>query len=286
MVVMDTTRRYTFSSGTRASAIVCIASLLLFTVFPCWLIWWSDEPRHAIIGSPVLIGLCISIVWAIRFYTRIYDSVLLTAQALVYESTKGTSVTVPWEQIVGLVPHSVRRRYDVLDARGACRMQISYELDNFAELEATLRNHLQKSSPNGTMTWFAKPAGGRVIVAICGGVLALLMFGLWFDGMNSKSLFVAALLVVGMAWGSFFRIEKVIIGKEGILLGYWKRKIAIPYASIKNLNLQEDYLPGAWRDIRIERFDYRPTKIEWLADEAASLHQDMEAAWKAATSLR
>lgn len=215
-----------------------------------------------------------------------HDCVLVTEQALVYESTNGTSVTVSWEQIVGLVPHSVCRRYDVLDDRGTCRMRISYELDNFAELEATLRKHLQKSSSSGAMTWFAKPSGGLVIMTMCVGGLALSMLGLWFEGMNARSLYGAALSLVGIVWGSFFRIEKVIVGKEGILLAYWKRKIIIPYASIKNLNLQEDYLPGAWRDIRIERFDHRPIKIEWLADEAVSLHQDMQIAWKSAISSR
>lgn len=75
-------------------------------------------------------------------------------------------------------------------------------------------------------------------MTMCVGGLALSMLGLWFEGMNARSLYGAALSLVGIVWGLFFRIEKVIVGKEGILLDYWKRKIIIPYASIKNLNLQ------------------------------------------------
>ena len=216
-----------------------------------------------------------------------YDCVVVTKEGLIYEPARGTSVMLPWEQVVGFVPNGWIRRYDVTDRQGRCRMQISYDLDNFPELDATLREHLRKFSATGSMiSWFTKTAGGQTFVILGAGILALSILGLWFRGLNAASLYCMAISVGIIPYGFYYRIEKVTVTDDGLIIHYWKRQVVIPYGTIKKLSLQEDYLPGAWRTIYIERLGCRPLKITWLADEAAAFYQSMETAWKGATSSR
>jgi hypothetical protein len=282
---MDTTRRYVFSFGTRVLIIVGIVFFSIMVLGGLLSVWFSDKPIHENMGFilNLLIG-CILPGLFIRWYLGMRDSVLVTEQALIYESANGSSITVPWEQIVGLVPHSLRRRYDVLDSQGHCRMHISYELENFLELDATLREHLQKSSFNGRTTWFVKSSGTQFIVAVSAGLFALSMLVLWRRGIEFGAVILAALSIVGMVWGFYFQIETVTVSEEGILLDYWKRKTTIPYATIKNLNLQDDYIPGTWKFICVERPGHKQMKIKWEYAEATSLYQAMETAWKGAVS--
>jgi len=264
--------------------IVLISAAVLAVLF---FILTSDKPMDEAARFTLhFLGLCYFLHYMCRFYARMYDCVLVTEQALLYEPAKGTCVTLPWEEVVGLVPYGWNRRYDVIDGQGRCRMQISYDLDNFPELDAILREHLQNCFATESTTWFAKTAGGQTFVAIGGGILALSILGLWFRGPNAASLFCLAISVGTIPYGLYYRIEKVVITEAGLIVHYWKRQVAIPYATIKRLSLPEDYIPGAWRTICLEIVGRRPMKIEWVADEAISFYQAMETAWKCAISTR
>ena len=281
MAVTSISRQYTYSPLIRG---VAIGGIVLFSVLALAvlsLIWSSDKPMPAAAGLAVpFLGFCYFLKMCVGYYTRMDDRILVTEQALIYEPAKGVSVTLPWEQVVSLVPHGWNRRYDILDSQGNCRMQISYELDNFVELDATLRKHLQKFSPTGATTWVTKTAGGQTLVILGAGILALSMLGLWLGGPNAASLFCMVISVGIIPYGFYYRIETVTVGEDGIIVHYWKRQLAIPYTTIKNLSLQEDYIPGAWRTICLERLGYNTMKIVWVADEALPFFQAMETAWK------
>lgn len=286
MTVMNATRAYTFSPLIRGVIIGGIALFSGFALAVLSLVWSSDKPIHAAAGLALpFLGFCSFLKMFGGLYTRMYDRVLVAEEALIYESAKEMSVTLPWEQVARLVPHGWSRRYDVIDRHGRCRMQISYELDNFTELDATLRKHLQKFTATESTIWFTKTAGGQTFITLAAGLLAMIIPVLWFQGPNAGSLFCLVVAVAFMPYGLYYRIEKVTVAKDGIVIHYWKRQLTIPYTSIKKLSLPEDYIPGAWRTICIEIVGRRPMKIEWIADEAIAFYQAMEMAWKRATSL-
>jgi hypothetical protein len=288
MTVANTTRRYSVSPLQQGAVIVGIVVLAALVLGVLTFVWSSDNPMHEATGFTLpFLGLCYFLHYLGRFYARIYDCVLATEQALIYEPAKGMPVTLPWEEVVGLAPDGWNRRYDVLDRQGRCRMKISYDLDNFPELDATLREHLQNfSATASTTTWFTKTAGGQTFFTLGAGILALSMLGLYLRGQNPASLVCMVISVGFIPYGLYYRIEKVTVTGEGLIIHYWKRNRTISYTAIKKLSMQDEYIPGAWRTICLERFGHRPMKIEWIADEAMSFYQAMEAAWKQASLSR
>lgn len=275
-------RRYSVSPGTRAAAMVLIAFFCVLAAGVILLVVLSSEPLKELRrGMYHILALAVFICGLVKVYWRLKDSVVVTDEGLTYEPFSGPPRAVSWSQVVGLTPHSLRRHYDVLDDQGNCLLKLSYDLEGFSHLDAILREHLMRTSGDGRSTFFAKPEGGKILVAAGCGMLILYLLVLWFKGVNIKDLLWTFLAGSCIGWGLYFSEQRLVITREGILIEYLQRQVSISLNMIQRVSLQESYISG-WMTICVDRLHQKPCKIGWIREEAPMLQQAIEAAWKQA----
>lgn len=274
-------QRYSFSPMTRAGVMILIAFFSIMAIGLALFVWLSSEPINARIGLiPHIFVLMILVVWLIWYYIHMYDSVVVTEAGLTYELASGQPIVISWNQIDTLVSHSLRRRYDVRDDHGRCLMRICFDLDNFAQLDARLREHLRTMTPDGRTTFNIHSAGSKPIVTTCSVLLVLSLFIFSIKGADLRTIVWSFLSGLGIGWGLYGRVERIVITKEGVVVEYWRRKTFIPFSTVQGVTLQNDYVPGAWRNLSIQRTGQRAFSVKCTSEEAPILQGAIETAWK------
>jgi hypothetical protein len=140
-----------------------------------------------------------------------------------------------------------------------------------------------RTSGDSRLTFFAKPSGGKILVAAGCGMLILYLLVLWFKGVNIQVLYAMLLSGGCIGWGLYFSEQRLVITGEGILIEYLQREVKIPFSMIQRVSLREGYISG-WMNICVDRQHQKPFKIGWIREEAPMLEEAIEGAWKQARS--
>lgn len=276
-------QRYSFDHMTRASVIMLIVMCLVGAVGASLFMWFSPEPSHKLMGFiPFIVGLIVVAAWLVLYYLRMHDSIVVTDAGLTYEPASGQPLAVTWHQIVKLVPHSLRGRYDVLDEHGRCLMYIYYDLDGFLELDTKLREHFQQRSPDGRNTFTIHRAGSKIVFTIgvfMGMGLILQYLILQAQAPDFRAVLLIPLSAFCVWWGLYGTVERIVIVNKGLLIEYWRRTTAIPFSTIQGVTLQEGTLS-------IHRRDQKSFTLQskWAHPLMPTLQKAIETAWKQTVS--
>ncbi len=277
-------QRYSFDHITRAGVIMLIVMCLMGVVGASLFMWFSSEPSHKlIIFIPIIIGLIVVAGWLVLYYLRMHDSIVVTEAGLTYEPASGQPLVAPWHQIAKLVSHSLRGRYDVLDEQDRCLMHIYYDLENFLQLDARLREHFRQRSPDGRTTFTLHRAGSKMIFTIgifscVVGVLSFLTFQT--KGLDLRGALLALASPVLIWWGLYRTVERIMITNEGLLIECWRRTTVIPFNIIHGVTLQGIALS-------IHRIGLKPITFRSRdVNQMSMLLNAIESAWKQAMSSK
>jgi len=276
-------QRFSFHHMTRASVIMLIVMCLMGAVGASLFMWFSSEPSHKLRGFiPFSIGLFVVAAWLVLYYLRMHDSIVVTEAGLTYEPASGQPLAVPWHQIAKLVPHSLRGRYDVLDEHDRRLMSIYYDLENFLELDNTLREHFRRRAPDGRTTFNLHRAGSKIIFSLAfviGMGLILFLFILQTTVLDIRAVVLMALSAF-FIWQSLYgTVERIVIVHKGLLIEYWRRTTPIPFNTIQSVTLQEGTLS-------IQRQGQKTFTLQskWAHPMMPTLQKAIETAWKQAVS--
>ena len=277
-----------FSPGTRAVTMVGIVFLVLSAIGIALFFMSAPDSTKGRNGLALVVApFGLFIVFSIRFYRRMKDQVLASDQGLTYQPFSGKAVSVTWDKITGMRPHDLRRRYDVLGPHGDCIMRLSYELDQFEQLDAIIREHFKKRSSDGRTTFIKKySAGGKTLVAASCGILIFSLLDLWLKGVNLKDLFLTFLSGGGITLGLYFVVERLVVTREGVIIQYLRRNTIIPFSTIQRLSFQGESASSQSCTIDIDRLHQKPYRLGWQGAEAPMLCQAIETAWKQSTSTQ
>lgn len=275
-------RIFGFHPSERGFAILGIILLAQLAIgLTLFTIYGSDEESFGFILVPFSALFILVIVASIRVYRRAKDQVLVSTQGLTYVPFLGQPINIPWDKITGVRPHEMYRRYDVLGTQGECVMKLSYELDQFEQLDAILREHLAKRSTDGRMTFISRSVGGKALIAAFCGLLIISFLSLWFNGMNLKVLWGMFLSGGCIVW-ELYRVRRLVISRDEIIAEYlwWHR--TIPFSVIQRVSYGDGYLAG--NVLCIDRLHQKPFRVEWASGDAPRLLQAIETAWKQSTA--
>lgn len=276
-------QRYSFDHITRAGVIMLIVMCVMGAVGTGLFIWFSSEPSHKLMGFvPFIVGLIVVAGWLFLYYLRMHDSIVVTEAGLSYEPASGHPRAVPWHRIAKLVPHSLRGRYDVLDEHDRCLMYIYYDLENFIQLDARLREHFRQRSPDGRTTFTLYRAGSKFIfsISVLIGMGLILQYVILQTGPPDLRAVVLMPLSVFFIWqGLYGTVERIVILNEGLLIEYWRRTMPIPFSTIQGVTLQEGTLS-------IQRRGQKSFTLQsrWAHPLMPALQNAIETAWKQAVS--
>lgn len=274
-------QRYSFDHMTRASVIMLIVMCMMGAVGTGLFMWFSSEPNYKLrIFIPFIVGLIVVAGWLVLYYLRMHDSIVVTETGLTYEPASGQSLVVPWHQIAKLVSHSLRGRYDVLNEHDQCLMYIYYDLENFLQLDARLREHFRQRSPDGRTTFTLHRAGSKIVftVGVCGVVLFLATLIFPTRGLDLRGVLLTCASPLFIWWGLYGTVERIVITKGGLLIEYWKRATSIPFSTIQGVTLQNG-------DLSVQRVGQKSFKVSSRSGELMTILQKaIEAAWKQAAS--
>lgn len=158
-----------------------------------------------------------------------------------------------------------------------------YDLDNFLQLDARLREHLRQKSPDGRITFTLHRAGSKMIFTIgifscVVGVLSLLTFQT--KGLDLRGALLALASPVLVWWGLYGTIERIVIINEGLLIKYWKRTTMIPFNIIQGMTVQGIALS-------IHRMGQKSITLRSRdVNQMSILQSAIESAWKQAMSSK
>lgn len=276
-------QRYSFDHITRAGVIMLIVMCVMGAVGISLFMWFSSEPRNKLMGFiPFIVGSIFVAGWLVLYYLRMHDSIVVTETGLTYEPAWGQPRAVPWHQIAKLVPHTLRGRYDVLDEHGRCLMYIYYDLENFLQLDARLREHFRQRSPDGRITFNLHRAGSKSIFSISVFAVVVLFLNLFIPQPKElafRAVVLMSLFVFFIWYGLYGTPERIVIVNEGLLIEYWRRTTPIPFNTIQGVTLQEGTLS-------IQRRGQKSFTLQskWAHPLMPTLQKAIETAWKQAVS--
>ncbi|MDH5740671.1 MAG: hypothetical protein OEY77_10145 [Nitrospira sp.] len=275
-------QRYSFDHITRAGVIMLIVMCLMGVVGASLFIWFSSEPSHKlIIFIPIIIGLIVVAGWLVLYHLRMHDSIVVTDAGLTYEPASGQPQVVPWHQITTLVPHSLRGRYDVLDEHNRCVMYVYYDLENFLELDARLREHFRQRSPDGRTTFTIHRAGSKIAftVGVCCALPFLSTLVFPANELDLMGIVLTCASPPVISWRLYGTVEQIVITNVGLLIEYWKRTALVPFSAIQGVTLQDGTLSIHRRDQKLFTL-----QSKWAHPLMPILQKAIETAWKQAMS--
>lgn len=275
-------QRYSFDHITRAGVVMLIVLCLMGVVGASFVMWFSSEPSHERMKLiPIIVGMIVVAGWLALYYLRMHDSIVVTDVGLTYEPASGQPQVVPWHQIATLAPHSLRGRYDVLDEHNRCVMYVYYDLENFHELDARLREHFRQRAPDGRTTFTIHRAGSKIVftVGVCCALPFLSTFVFQARELDLMGIFLTCASPLGIWWGLYGTVERIVVTKGGLLIEYWKRTKMIPFSIIQGVTVQGITLSIHRRDQKLFTL-----QSKWAHPLMPILQKAIETAWKQAMS--
>ena len=268
---------YGFSPSTR----VLLVLLMAMTGLPLvgiLLYFFLGSPDTKVIFTLLILStiFVIPLVSMLRFYAKTRDHIVASEEGLTYHPHGGNPFSISWSQIVGLKPHTLRNRYDVVDHQGQRLLKISYELEKIDDLVSIIRKNLQNATADKHLTYHVKRPGGTIIL----WVLSLFLVLILFTGLTPRTTSSLLLLLLAAAWALCFEIRRITLDSQGLTIEYVLRRTRLSFNDVQGVKREGQ--PGG--TICIERNGLKPFKFSLARggeEELSMLWKTTEDTWRA-----
>lgn len=274
---------FAFPKG--ATWIMLVSLLVAFTESAVLLVgaWFTADPTTRITQIPegIFLALVAELNW--RFFLSSRHRVAVNAEGI-WSIRRKHIRYLNWRDVAHAWADDRMQRLELANASGLTTIRIEYQLKNFERLRDFVLSHTSQSAQVQTRDAgvFRRSWEFKIVVAAAGSIF---LFVAWFVYRHfTGHVFVLPILLAAAALILFFLDPiSVLIGHDGILIGYPGYQRTIPFNSVTGISLSDvRYRGNVWAGVRIDRRAGGAIRLTRFRGGSVALYEALRSAWQLA----